>query len=145
MQNVEDFRHSIDITARFGDVDMLGHVNNAMFITYVEEARIQYARDVFGWDGTPEKLGLIVARIAINYLLPVYAGQTVRLFTRCTRLGNKSFDLAHLMMRDDAHISKIDTTLVAYDMVRAQSHPVPDAVRRNIITYEIAPPEGSQT
>ena len=144
MQNVGDFRHSIELMARFGDVDMLGHVNNAVYITYVEEARIQYARDVLGWDGTPSKLGLIVARIAIDYLLPIYAGQTLRLYTRCTRLGNKSFDLAHLMLLDEALVSNIDTTLVAYDAVTEQSHPLPDAFRQNIIAYETVPPEGSQ-
>ena len=143
MQNVGDFRHSIDLFARFGDVDMLGHVNNTVYITYVEEARIQYARDVFGWDGTPSKLGLIVARIAIDYLLPIYAGQTIRLYTRCTRLGNKSFDLAHLMLREDELASKIETTLVAYDAEAEKSHPIPDAFRQNIIAYEIVPPEGS--
>jgi acyl-CoA thioester hydrolase len=142
---VQDFRHSIELRARFGDVDMLGHVNNAQYITYVEEARIQYARDVLGWDGTPAKLGLIVARIAIDYLLPLYAGETIRLYTRCTRLGNKSFDLAHIMTRaeDDAVASKIETTLVAYDAATEQSTPIPDAFRQNIIAYEITPPEGA--
>jgi acyl-CoA thioester hydrolase len=137
-----EFRHAIELTARFGDVDMLGHVNNAQYITYVEEARIQYVRDVLGWDGTPATLGLIVARIAIDYLLPIYAGQQVRVFTRCTRLGNKSFDLAHLMSREDVLASKIETTLVAYDAMTEQSHVIPEARRQDIIAYELVSPEG---
>jgi acyl-CoA thioester hydrolase len=142
---VQDFRHHIDLKVRFGDVDMLGHVNNAQYITYVEEARIQYARDVFGWDGTPSKLGLIVARITIDYLMPLYSGEIIRMYTRCTRLGNKSFDLAHLMIRteDDALASKVETTLVAYDAVAETSHPIPDTFRNGIVGFENVPPEGS--
>ena len=143
---LEDFKHSIEITPRFGDVDMLGHVNNAKYITYVEEARIQYARDILGWDGVPSHLGMIVARVAIDYLLPLYAGQPIRMFTRCTRLGGKSFDVSHMMIRlqDDAVASTTETTLVAYDVTAEKSKLIPDDFRQNIIAFEKVPPEGSQ-
>ena len=142
---MQDFRHEVDVQVRYGDVDMLGHVNNANYITYVEEARIQYARDVFGWDGQPSTLGLIVARISIDYLQPLYSGQVIRTYTRCTRLGNKSFDLAHRMVRvtDEATAASVETTLVAYDALAESSHPVPDRFRQGIINFEQVPPEGS--
>ncbi len=62
----ELFRHAILMTVRFGDLDALAHVNHAAYLTYMEQARMSYARDVWGWDSDMKKLNIIVARATVE-------------------------------------------------------------------------------
>lgn len=143
MTHLEDFKHQIRIMARFADADMMGHVNNAKYVTYVEEARIHYARDVLGWRDESGTLGMILARTEIDYLLPLKIGQTVRVYTRCSRIGRKSFDLQYAIVMDEgeALVSTCKTAMVAFDYERGVSVPVKDSWRERILAYENTPPE----
>lgn len=135
---LEDFKHSIVITPRFADTDIMGHVNNASYITYIEEARIQYARDVFNWNGEASKIGMILAKTQIDYLLPLHIGDTVQVYTRCSRIGRKSFDLSYILVltKGERLVATATTTMVAYDYTREASILVSDSWRERIIDYE---------
>ncbi len=86
----EGFRHQYAIQVRWGDMDALGHVNNAVYLTYLEQARVDYTRrELKLWDGAAGKIGLIMARVEIDFKLPLFAGDDVHVFTRMVRLGQK--------------------------------------------------------
>ena len=135
---LEDFKHSVIITPRFADTDIMGHVNNAKYVTYLEEARIQYARDVFDWNGEASKIGMILAKTQIDYLLPLHIGNTIQVHTRCSRIGRKSFDLTYVMVlvKGDRLVASATTTMVAYDYTREASIMVSDSWRERMIAYE---------
>ena len=80
----DDFRHRTSLQVRFRDIDAFGHVNNATYLTYLEMARIDYSYSL--WERSRER-GLIIARIAIDFKLPLFAGDDVHVFTRTSRLG----------------------------------------------------------
>src|SRR5262249_22727502 len=63
----EGFRHHQPIQVRWGDMDAFGHVNNAVFLTYIEHARIQYARGLDLWGGGRGSLGMILAHIEMDF------------------------------------------------------------------------------
>jgi acyl-CoA thioester hydrolase len=93
-----DFAHRREIDVRFADTDAMGHVNNAVYLTYCESARIAYWTDV---TGEPVRLGsegaesLILAEARITYRAPAFHGETITVETRATRLGRSSFTLEH--------------------------------------------------
>jgi acyl-CoA thioester hydrolase len=84
------YSHPIEV--RFRDVDALGHVNNAVVVTYLEVAR-------FGWwqgflRGRPfEDEGFLIARIEVDYRRPILITDSIRVEVRCPRIGNSSFDI----------------------------------------------------
>jgi predicted dehydrogenase len=76
---------------RFRDCDAMGHANNAVYSTYLEEARI----GVLG--GLAD---FILARVEIDFRSELRAGEEVEIRSQCSRLGTKSFDLSHVMVAD---------------------------------------------
>ena len=138
--NPQYFFHQITLTVRFGDIDSLGHVNHAKYLTYMEQARVCYVRDICGWDGNLMKLGMILARVTVDYFLPLHFNETVHVLTRCARLGNKSFDLAYLIQREKNGqrevISTAITNMVAYEYASDQTISVPDLWREKILAFE---------
>lgn len=139
---MDKFRHSIAIPVRFADLDALGHLNNAKYATYIEQARIEYVREVCGWQGDWHTLGMILAKMVIDFKAPVMYGDLIEVQTRCARMGGKSFDLEYRIIRrtnaaDTASIAAIaSTVMVAYDYAAQQSIAVPDEWRGRIAAYE---------
>ncbi len=140
-----EFRHSTNIQIRWGDMDALGHVNNAVYLTYLEQARVQYMADLRAWDARVDKRGLILARVVLDYKLPLHVtDRIVTVFSRVSRLGNKSFDMAQIISRRVGEIYEVAAsatiTLVVFDYPTNQSVPIPDQWRTVITDYEpIAP------
>jgi acyl-CoA thioester hydrolase len=134
--SVYRFSHPVEI--RFGDLDMLGHVNNAVYFTYMETARMLYVRDVIGWMGGRDKPGAILARIACDFLIPLLLGDSIRVYVRASRIGHKSFDFDYAIVRetDQAEAAHGTSVLVAYNYDSGQSMPVPDEWREKMIAYE---------
>ena len=118
-----DFAHRVTIDVRFADTDAMGHVNNAVYLTYCEMARIRYWSDV---TGEPVALGhegaesLILAEARITYRAPVYHGETVAVETRATHIGRSSFTLEHRLTACVPQgaprlVATSDSVMVRYD------------------------------
>jgi len=141
---LENFRYQIPIEVRFADLDALGHLNNAKYLTYAEQIRILYIRDVCERKGGAwEALGMILARTEIDYLLPVAFDDKVLVYCRVSRIGGKSFDMDYLLTRqrgdsDKEIAARIKTVMVAYDYSKDATISVPDDWRERMIAYEPA-------
>jgi len=125
---------------RFVDVDAFGHVNNAHYLTYFEQARVKYFDDIVGWKYDWSKQGIILARVEINYVLPVLFRDEVVIMTRCSRIGTKSFDMEYRMVKMDKEkevlLADGITVMVAFDYGSSQSIPIPDQWKKILIDYE---------
>jgi acyl-CoA thioester hydrolase len=135
----ESFKHYTQIDIRYRDLDALAHVNNAAYLTYLEQARITYFRDIAVWDGHKSPLGVIVARICIDYKLALrLEDQGVMVWTRISSLGNKSFTLGNMICRiaDDSVAAQSEIVMVAYNYTQDQTVAIPDTWRRAIAAYE---------
>ncbi len=85
------FKHKTPIQLRFKDGYIMGHVNNANHLTYIELARIKYFEDVVGSDASwSQQQGIILAHISIDYKQPLFVRDTVFVYTRCSKIGKKS-------------------------------------------------------
>lgn len=141
---MENFKHSVEITVRFHDLDAFGHVNNARYLNYLEMARLGYVTDVCGWDGTLGTLGVIVANVNIDYKKPIFLGDALRIYTRVSRLGNKSFELEYVFevtphgTQTPQVAATARTTMVTFDYTLNQSVPVFPTWRAAMLAYEPA-------
>jgi acyl-CoA thioester hydrolase len=108
---------------RFRDCDVMGHVNNAVYSTYLEEARI----GVLG-----SLIGFILARVEIDFRSELRNGEDVEVRTRCSRIGTKSFDLEHVISADGRLVADARSVLVSYDYELGASIEVPAELRARL-------------
>ena len=120
----------------FGDLDAFGHVNNAVYLRYIESARIGYMREVLGIQSL-EDLLVIVARVNVDFRSRATLGETLDVGARVSRIGTKSFDMDHEIRGPDGRlVATASTTLVTFDYRGDATMPVPDLWRERIETYE---------
>jgi len=90
------FSHPIEV--RFNDLDAMGHVNNAVVISYMEQARFQWWRSFLGGRRFQEE-GFLIARVEVDYRMPILVGDDVRVELHCTKVGNSSFELGYRLTK----------------------------------------------
>jgi len=135
-QNLFVFRSPVHI--RWADIDALQHVNNAVYLSYFEQARIDYFRDVVQWDW--DQLGMILASNTIHYLAPLFPRDKAHILMRTCKLGNKSFEMEYLVEKESSEGPKIITfaraVLVAYDYRNDQTVALPQIYRQAMVAFE---------
>ena len=138
------FRHRITLDVRFADTDAMGHVNNAVYLTYCEAARIQYWTDVTGEPvaaGHEGAESLILAEARIAYRAPVFHTEQVTIETRTTRIGSSSFTLEHRLTacpRGGAPrlVAVSESVMVRYDYATERPTPISPEFVSAIETFE---------
>ena len=134
-----DFHFYYPLQVRYGDLDPQWHVNNAHFVTFLEQARIAYLLELGLFDGEHFfDLGLIVADVHVSYLAPILLTQKIRIGVRVARIGTKSLTFEYLVEEEAgaAPLARAETVMVAYDYPTHTSLPVSDAWREIISHFE---------
>ncbi len=139
-----DFAHRVEMDVRFADTDAMGHVNNAVYLTYCEMARIRYWNDVTGEPiahGHERAESLILADARITYRAPVFHGERVTVETRAIRLGRSSFVLEHRLtarLPDESPrlVATSESVMVRYDYASELPTPLGPAFVAAIERYE---------
>jgi acyl-CoA thioester hydrolase len=108
---------------RFRDCDSMGHVNNAVYSTYLEQARIGILGDLEPF---------ILARVEIDFRAELRAGEHVEVRSRCSRVGTKSFELEHQVWAGDRLVADAKSVLVGYDYEAGTSVPLTENQRRRL-------------
>ena len=132
------FRFSMPLEVRWRDTDPMGHVNNAVYLTYFEVGRMGYVRAIgepIVGDATRD-FRFILVSAAVEYRAPVSYGKKVTVSVRVSRLGTKSFDVEYRLASGGRTIATGRTVQVAYDYARSVSIPVPASFRRRVRRYE---------
>ena len=142
-----DFGHRVDVDVRFADTDAMGHVNNAVYLTYCEMARIRYWTDVTGEPvaaGHEGAESLILAEARITYRAPVFHTETVTIETRATHIGRSSFTLEHRLTAcppggSSRLVATSASVMVRYDYRTDRPAPLSDAIIAAIEGFEGRP------
>jgi acyl-CoA thioester hydrolase len=139
----DPFRHRTTLQVRFRDIDAFGHVNNAVFFSYLEQARIRYLLDVLQPATTFDRLPLILARVELDFRSPIMFGDEVSVETRVDRIGRSSIAMSHRMTAGDEGrlVGDATTVLVTYDYASARPFDVPDDWRARMAAHEARPLE----
>jgi acyl-CoA thioester hydrolase len=131
------FFHLIEV--RYGDLDPQGHVNNAKILTYMEQGRVFYFKQLKLWEsGSFLNFGIILADIQITFRRVIQFGDPVRVGVRISRLGNKSMTSEYRVedARDSSEFATGTSVLVAYDYQNKRTIPIPEEWRKVILQYE---------
>jgi acyl-CoA thioester hydrolase len=116
--------------SRFGDLDPMGHVNNAVYLAWIESARIEFLRSLGLFDQPdPAGMAMILARVEVDFRSPVGFGEEIEVGVRVARVGNKSFQLEYELHADGRLAAEARTVLVAFDYDSREPTRVPEAWR----------------
>jgi len=129
------------IHVRYNDIDVFGHVNNAVFISYVEEGRIGYFQKVVGKKHDWSKFGTLLAHTSIDYHHPIYMEDNVECGVSITSFGEKSIDVAFeiRVIKEDQKVIKCASgknVLVCFDNVAFRTALVPNEWKEKVTKFE---------
>ena len=138
-----DFNFFTSVPTRWGDADMLGHINNVIFVRYLESGRLDYLDRVLGLKfKQPLGQGILIADMQVSYLSQVHHPTNLVVATRVSRVGNTSFDvLAKIYDEQGDVVVSSKAVCVWYNFALNQKQSVPLAAREAVFDLETIKPE----
>lgn len=137
---LDQFKHQTKLSTRFMDFDALHHVNNARYLNYLEEARIQYCQDVLDLFSDINQFNVLVARIEIDFMRPILFNSSITIHTRVSKIGKKSMVFESVICskqkEKESIVSRALQTLVTFDSATNQSILIPEDIRIKIEAFE---------
>ncbi len=104
------------VQVRFSDLDVLGHVNNSVYLTYFESARVHYFKHLLGTDWDWTKDSVVLVKNEVEYIRPVLLHDAPEIEVYTKHIGTKSYTFGYnVRVRGNLH-STGSSTLVAYDV-----------------------------
>ena len=133
-----NFLHKTPIQIRFNDIDIMAHVNNSVYQNYFDMARLRYFEKVFDQKMNWEERALVLAKITIEYLNPIFLEEEIVVLSKVYKLGNKSLQMKQEIVNVTTSEVKAnnDAVLVAFGSKKNGAIPLPDDWRSKIIDYE---------
>jgi acyl-CoA thioester hydrolase len=127
------WRFEYELEVLFRDCDPMGHVNNAVYLTYLEAARFAWWRNAFGAQGLKEH-GFIVARVEIDYRKPALPGDRLLVRLRVEDIGRSSFKVGYeiLNARTRELVAEAKSVQVAFDYTQGKSVPISAILRAKL-------------
>ncbi len=111
---------------RWGDLDAFGHVNNATYLVYAQEARYTWSK----------MIEMVVARAEVDFIAPIYTGDIfIDVEIWVNKIGNSSFGLTYEMKNGDEFLARIKTVQVTVSMETKKSRPLKDSEREFLTQY----------
>ena len=119
----------VKIQVRFSDIDSMGHVNNSVYLSYFEYARIVYFTPLLGKDWDWKKYGIILKKNEIEYIKPVFLGQNPEIRIYLLNIGTKSFTLGYELTVNSEIYTTGSSVLVGFDSYENSTIELPARMR----------------
>jgi len=134
---MKGYRFVVPIEVRFGDLDVMGHVNNATYLTYFETARLKYYGHLIASPALDE-VDIILAEVTCTYKSPALYGEVLDVGIRTEQIGRKSFVLSYRVEEQQSHrlIATGRSVQVAFDYASGQTKPVSETFIRSAEDFE---------
>ena len=133
IESLEDFLFHHNIQTRWKDMDSFGHINNAVYLTYIEDARTTLFKR---WNLKSQNKSVIVASLKIDYFTQIKHPSKLIIGSKISRIGNRSFDIQSAIFIDGlkkpAALSLV--ICVCYDYENGQSVTVYDKIRNDFMS-----------
>lgn len=117
------------IQVRFSDCDMMGHVNNAVYLSYFEMARIYYFGMLLAKDRDWKKEGVLLRKNEVEYLKPVLLHDVPQISVYLENIGSKSFTVAYELRVDNELRTIGKSVLVCYNSIENKTFEVTEELR----------------
>lgn len=138
MQHDYVFYHRTPVQIRFNDVDVMGHVNNSVYQHYFDYARLHYFEEIFGYRMDWFEDALVLVRIEIDFMKPVYMYDPIQILTKVYHLGTKSLKMEQRLVgkeMDDVRC-KSKAVLSGFNYRNGESIPLLSEWRERIKRFE---------
>lgn len=127
-----DFPYQYHLAVTFRDLDAMGHVNNAVYFTYLETARLHYLTHLLSLDDI-RQIPVIMANANCSYKSPLFFGEAVVIGLGIGRMGTKSFTMQYVVETSSGRVAATAETIqVMYDYAAAQTIPIPEWIRERV-------------
>src|SRR4051812_33650700 len=124
-----DFAYRHRLSVRFRDCDAMGHVNHAVYFTYLEQCRLTFWRELTGVPSPHTRV--IIARAECDYRAPAVFGDELEIGVKVRAIGRSSFTLEYdiTQVQTGRAVAQGRTVMVSYDYAEGKPMPLPDATR----------------
>lgn len=129
-----DYPFTTAVPVRFRDLDPLGHVNNAVHVSYIEEARVAYFKQLF--DVELDSTGTVVASLSIDYRQRIELGDTLVVEMTVSEIGTTSLRTEYELRVDGEVAATASVVMVFYDYEDNEPTPIPDEWRSALAAFE---------
>ncbi|MCM1377975.1 MAG: acyl-CoA thioesterase [Clostridium sp.] len=131
------FRHREDVQLRFNDIDILGHVNNTVYLSIYDLGKARWMGAVRTGHVNWQRVDTIIVNIDCAFIKEIKYGDKIRVMTRCTHIGHKSFTLQQILVDDkDVIHSVCETVMVCYNPDTHTTEEVSEQWRSDITAFE---------
>jgi len=142
---MSDFRFLTSLRVYWRDVDMLGHVNNAVYASYLEAARIDFNEAAIGEEGF-RRWSYLIGELRMRYVSPAYLRETLEIGIRLPSIGRRSFRFEYLVREATTGrvVVEAESTQVMVDLATGKSRDIPDDFRSAIEAFQGGPVEDTR-
>jgi len=135
----DTFIHWTEINVRFRDLDPLNHVNNAVFNTYFEEARVQFIDEIPEFKASVrEGFSFVLVHLELDYIQPILMGESILIGSAIEEFGNSSIKgFQAIYSKDEKELKAVaKTTGVWFNLKRNRPARIPEMVNREKYLYK---------
>lgn len=127
LPELDKFTHSCNLQIRFSDVDVLGHVNNTVYMTFYDTGKAHFFSDILGRRIDWKHVECVIANVDCAFLAPIFFGEDIEVLTRCESIGEKSFRLLQVIREKGSGTLKsaCETVMVAFDPATGKAMELP--------------------
>lgn len=122
------------IFVRLTDLDILGHVNNAIYLTYFEIARMHYFAELVGTDWNWMEEGVVLVKNEVEYIKPIVLNDVPYVKVSLIQLGTKSFTLGYEITVNDQLVTRGFSVLVGFNSKTQSTIEIPERMKQAILT-----------
>jgi acyl-CoA thioester hydrolase len=116
------------IQVRFADLDVMGHVNNSVYLSYFEMTRVHYFKQLVGANWDWQKEGVLLVRNEIDYLKPILLNDEPEVYMSLEKIGDKSISLLYEIKVNKEIYTKGKSILVCFNAEEGKTILVPKAM-----------------
>lgn len=137
MADAERWRIVAPLRPRFRDTDAMGHINNAVYVTYLEVARQEYWRE-FQHAANYKDVPFILAHVTIDFRSEALVHEELELCIRCSHIGTRSFGFEYAIREAKTQrlVVEARTVQAFYDYERKVTMPCPPELRARFEAFE---------
>lgn len=134
----DSFPLKVSITVRFRDLDAMGHVNNSVYLTYFEEARVAYYRLLIGHELDPATFDFVIAEITCTYRSPARLGEVLEVAIRTGEVRSRSFVFEYLITERESKrvVATGRSVQVAYDYAAGRTKSLSEEMVARMEAFE---------
>ena len=135
---IKHFRHHMPLQMRFNDIDMLGHLNNSVYLTFMDLAKTRYFQAVLGDKLRWGEIGVVIVNINCDFCKPTFFDDVIEVETAVVAIGENSLTLEQRVYSpaDDSVRCRCRTIMSGFNARTMKSEPITAEWREALEAYE---------